>query len=409
MKRTEFYEVAVKSGFYGIETSGLSGKKDNVRKYWEDTFIRVAVRSAIQDLVASREGLRIIDLGSGSGEGYDLLTHIPPSHPVKSSDPFVVREDQIRVYEGVDISPGMVAQGRANYQGKPNVRFMEADLSKGFLRQDEPPYDVYFSSYCSLSHLSQVGLERLSTQILAHAGKGSIIVYDVYGRCSPEWPGYWNRTAAHPLPYTMAYLLPLEQQDPVKIDWFPVTFWSGEELERTIRRAAVATGKTISVLVRKDRSVLVGRHMDTALFKPQRLQLRTQVNRLFDRGYRGDVEGMRPDVAYLDKERQEHPDAWARIFAYYRQWIAVVDVLEALMQDANDVVKQVIESSEGGLSEELKMLAWLYRNADRFPVSDFWASVMGPQVACVLRNLEYNLPDGIGCGHSLLCVVRVDE
>jgi len=55
------------------------------------------------------------------------------------------------------------------------------------------------------------------------------------------------------------------------------------------------------------------------------------------------------------------------------------------------------------------MLAWLYRNADRFLVVDFWASVMGPQVACVLRNLEFSLPQGLGCGHGLFCVVEVEK
>ena len=49
------------------------------------------------------------------------------------------------------------------------------------------------------------------------------------------------------------------------------------------------------------------------------------------------------------------------------------------------------------------------RNADRFPVFDFWASIMRPQVACVLRNHELNLPDGLGCGHSLFCVVEIQK
>jgi len=55
------------------------------------------------------------------------------------------------------------------------------------------------------------------------------------------------------------------------------------------------------------------------------------------------------------------------------------------------------------------MLAWIFRNAARFPVVDFWASVMGPQVACVLRNLEFLLPRGLGCGHGLLCVVEITD
>ncbi len=80
----------------------------------------------------------------------------------------------------------------------------------------------------------------------------------------------------------------------------------------------------------------------------------------------------------------------------------------ALIENNNNMIKELIESSDDELSEELKMLAWLYRNNQRFPVDNFWASVMGPQLACVLRNLELNLPEGIGCGHGLFCIVEIN-
>ena len=90
MRRTEFYEAAVKAGFYGLERSGLFGKKDNVRKYWEDVFIKAAIRPALEPLLAATDRLRILDLGAGSGEGLELLTHIPSARPVKSMHPFVL-------------------------------------------------------------------------------------------------------------------------------------------------------------------------------------------------------------------------------------------------------------------------------------------------------------------------------
>jgi SAM-dependent methyltransferase len=121
MRRTEFFEAAVKAGFYGIERGGLFGKKDNVRKYWEDAFIKAAIRPSIEGLLAEHRRLRIVDLGAGSGEGLELLAHIPPSEPIKTRVPFVLDNPQIEVYHGVDISPAMVEQGRANYQNFPMV------------------------------------------------------------------------------------------------------------------------------------------------------------------------------------------------------------------------------------------------------------------------------------------------
>jgi SAM-dependent methyltransferase len=409
MRRTEFYEAAVKAGFYGLERGGMFGKKDNVRKYWEDVFIKAAIRPALEPLLAATDRLRILDLGAGSGEGLELLTHIPSTRPVKAANPFVLPEDRIEAYEGVDLSPAMVAQGRANYQAKPYARFLEADLCEGFPRLEEPPFHVYFSSYGSLSHLTVAEMERLSQQIFTHAASGSVMVYDVYGRLSPEWPIFWDHSAEEPLPYNMAYLLPPDEQDPETVDWFKVTFWTADELVRTIQRASAAAGTRVNVLTLKDRSLLVGRHMDTCFFKPVRFAVRNQVNRLFDRDYRGQTEGLQLDLSYLAGGRSLFRAAVQRIHAYHGTWSCVTGTLEALMQGDNARVRQEIESRPEALAEDLKMLAWLYRNADRFPVFDFWASVMGPQVACVLRNQEINLPDGLGCGHSLFCVVEIKK
>jgi SAM-dependent methyltransferase len=407
MRRTEFYETAVKAGYYGVERSGVFGKKDNVRKYWEDVSIKATVRPALESLLAQTAKLRIMDLGAGSGEGLELLTHVPPSRPVRSSHPFLLTEDRLEVYEGVDLSPAMVAQGRENYADRRQVHFVEADLSEGLPLSQEPPFHVYFSSYCSLSHLTAGQLEQLSAQIFAHAANGSLVVYDVHGRYSPEWPVHWSRSAREQLPYSMGYLLPPAAQDPRTVEWFHVTYWTPQELVETIRRAAAASGTHVQVLTLKDRSILVGRHMDTGFFKPVRLAVRSQVNHLFDRDYRGDAAGLTLDLGYLADYRSASPEADRRLRDYHSSWSAVIRTLEALMRTDNGRVRESIESSPPALTEDLKRLAWLYRNADRFPVLDFWASIMGPQVACVLRNLELNLPDGLGCGHSLVCLVAV--
>ena len=102
MPRTEFYEIAVKRGFYGVGESGLFGKKDNVRKFWEDVFIKMSIRPAIEQILEYKDKIRIVDLGCGSGEGFELLTHIPPSTPVKTTNKeFVITEGDIEIYKGL--------------------------------------------------------------------------------------------------------------------------------------------------------------------------------------------------------------------------------------------------------------------------------------------------------------------
>ncbi|HUS44786.1 MAG TPA: class I SAM-dependent methyltransferase [Phycisphaerae bacterium] len=361
-------------------------------------------------LLAEKGALRIVDLGAGSGEGLELLTHISiPAKAAGLATHFVLSDDQIAAYVGVDISPAMVERGRANYPGRANVRFEEADLGDGFPLEKEAPFDIYFSSYSSLSHITYAELAALTHQIMQHARGRAYLVYDLFGRFSPEWPPYWAADALAQRPYNMAYLLRPEERTAERIENFPVTYWSAAELEALVAEAAHATGRCAAVAVLKDRSILVGRHMDTGLFNGHPRDIRRAVNCLFERDYRGDVVHLGVDLEFLDDSRDVRPEAHERIRQHHADWMIVVDTYAALAASDNAAVKRLIESARPDLSEELKMLAWVFRNAARFPVVDFWASVMGPQVACVLRNLEYALPRGLGCGHGLLAVVEVTD
>ncbi len=410
MRKTEFFEAAVKQGFYGVGSSGLFGKRDNVRKYWEDVSIKITVRPAIERILEQKQKIRIVDLGCGSGEGMELLTHIANSTHVKTvHKEFLISENDIEIYKGVDISPAMVEQGKQNYAGLPQVEFIRGDLSEGFPFIKDDPYDIYFSSYASLSHLSSEELEHLTQQIFSHIDNHGYFVFDLYGRYSPEWPKYWDKDCSEPLPYNMGYLLPPEERKPEKIEYFDVMYWGSSELISLIESTAKSTKRKTEIVTMHDRSIFVGRHMDTSFFKEQNHQTRLAVNRLFDRDYRGQIDNLNFDISYLEKVKDTQPQAWTRISDYYKQWQTVINTLHALMSTNKPEVKRIIETAPESLAEELKMLAWLYRNADRFPVFDFWASVMGPQVACVLRNLEFSLPQGLGCGHGLFCVVEVQK
>ena len=408
MLKTEFYETAVQRGFYGTERSGLYGKKDNVRKYWEDVFIKLSIRPALEHILQQKEKIRVLDLGCGGGEGIELLTHIPPHDPLTTRHKdFLLTKADLELYKGIDISPAMINQGKENYPNYPQIQFLQADLGKGFPCTTDAPYDIYFSSYSSLSHLTYQELQQLTRQIFTHVGERGYMVFDLHGRFSPQWPKYWGASCQRQLPYNMAYLLPPDEQVPENFDWFNLTYWSGEELIQLIESTARATHRTAQILTIQDRSILVGRHMDTCIFKPERHYFRRQVNRLFDLDYRGELNKLDADLDYLNDVKDIHPQAWQRIVEYGRQWQKVVCMVQLLMSSKNAEVKKFIESQTELIAEELKMLAWLYRNAERFPVVDFWASIMGPQVACVLRNLELNLPRGLGCGHGLFCLVEI--
>jgi len=90
----------------------------------------------------------------------------------------------------------MVEQDRTNYRGHDAIDFRQADLGAGFALVDEPPFDLYFSSYSSLSHIAHDRLRYLTEDIFRHAGDTAYLVFDLFGRLSLEWPGYWGAAAS---------------------------------------------------------------------------------------------------------------------------------------------------------------------------------------------------------------------
>lgn len=405
--KTEFFDFAAKSGFYGIERNNIYGKKDNARKYWEDIFIKLHLRDDLKRIAGSKSHLRIFDSGCGSGEGYELITHIPSgTADYEGHGEFIPVTRRLELYHGFDVSESMLEQGRHNYRGKKKLQFSHADLSEGFPAFDEKPFDIYLSSYSSLSHLTYDELFRYSRQMTEHAPSGAVIFYDMLGRFSPEWPLYWKESARKMLPYNMAYLVKEEERTEENINAYNMSYWGGEEIRQLLQKAADSCGKKVEIDI-KDRSVFIGRHMDTGIFNGHKCSYRKHVNFIFDRDYRGKIKEMDIDLSFLDKYKDDAPEAHARINSYAADWNAVTRFATALLENDAERIKSMIETAPAYLGEDFKMLAWLFRNSSRFPVVDFWSSIIGPQIGCILRNLEYDLPQGLGCGHGLQCLVRI--
>jgi hypothetical protein len=96
-----------------------------------------------------------------------------------------------------------------------------------------------------------------------------------------------------------------------------------------------------------------------------------------------------------------------RLNHYTRQWKYIISSIGSLADSNRAVMNSVLQNIDASPAEDLDILSWLYRNALRFPVTDFWASVMGPQTACVIRNLELGYKNTAGCGHGLFCIIEV--
>ena len=108
MTELDAYNEALQSGQYQ-KPAGLLGKYDNVRRFWEDEELGLYLRPYLEKLVARKkersERLRVMDLGCGSGDGFELLTSINRSNsPVSEHNTTIVQPDVLELYNGIDIN-----------------------------------------------------------------------------------------------------------------------------------------------------------------------------------------------------------------------------------------------------------------------------------------------------------------
>ena len=408
--RAEFYETAVSIGYYGSEASGLSGRKDYVRKFWEDIVIKMACRPYIEKIVSTAKSVRILDMGSGSGDGYELLTHIPCSSQKDNvGSDFILMPSNVEEYNGIDINKQELERGKLKYPQNPNIKFEYANLENGLPSNilDGKSYDIYLSTYGSLSFLEPGQLENLLLQIFNHSHSGSVLVFDVLGKFCPAWPKYWSQTKTM-LPYSFSYLELNGKKNYHNVEWIDLAFWSIEGLKNHLLSAASKAGVKLESISFTDRSIFVGRLIDSGLLSNKPLPYRYQVNRLLDNDERAEVRHLKIELDHLDKFKNINGKVWDRLTDYQRQWNRIIILLEALVHRDDLQVKNFLENTDiEVMSDELKFLTWLFRNADRFPVVDFWASVIDPQIAIILRNIEMSYPDAVGCGHSLICAMEI--
>lgn len=406
------YTEAVKRGDYDINTGGLRGKYDNVRTYWEDQLTRLVLRPYLTDMMRRKQRVgakvRIADLGCGAGQGYELLTRIDQQDlDLALHHQRVINKQDIECYLGLDLSHAMVARGNELYEENPTVQFVQGDLCDGLgPAQKQAPFDIYYSAYGSLSHLDTPDLTRLLVEIARHGRNGSLVVLDLLGRYSLEWPGYWSAhtDAEKYADYSMSYL----QADwglAEDVEHFPIRYWTGAEIDELVAEVRATSGVSMEILKKYDRSLLVGRHVDTREFNPHLKPIRRMVNRLHEDYQRTELSRLHFDTALpphpdpaINAFFTELTDSWNTLVAFFERRlqgnIALIDMegwgdFSPPLQFALMTVDRVINDA-----------AWMWYGDPR-------ANILEPQLGYALRSLEHRLQRGLGCGHGLLVLLQV--
>lgn len=418
----EAYSEAVKSGLYA-KRSGLVGKYDNVRRHWEDEitrhFIYPYVRGLLDRCQHSMRRLRIIDLGCGSADGYELLMGIRDREAgLHQSKVDLLSEDRVGLYKGVDLSADLLQQARSIYSHNPKVSFEQGDFTKGLsLKKDEKPYDLYFSSYGTFSHHNDDDtLVQMLADIAGSCQDYCLIVGDWLGRYSYEWQTLWTNDLNdnRNMDYVVSYIYNKEEREQRQneLQHLQLRLMSRQEIDAVVSQAGKRAGVEIKPLMFFDRSVFTGRHMDTAEYNPYAQPLREAVNSLHEPNVRTNLSTL--IVNYVPKAGFDF------INSYFERlqmcWNTLVSYCQALMEaydpDAR-TLKAELPAVPATYPAELRQMmermrqvvegaGWLNTGLPR-------ENVIEPQLGYALRYLVSRLQQGQGCGHGLVGIFEVNK
>ncbi len=416
MEADQAYLEAIQHGRYSEKVKGLRCKYDHVRIQFEDFITAYYLRPYLEEMMEQKlngeenEGLRFFDLGCGTGDGYELLCKMAGDTKLAEFDTRLIQEDMVQQYKGIDLNIALLKEARELFGHYENVDFCKGNFSEGLpLEEGEEPYDLYFTSYGTLSHCNDEELERLFIDIAKHGRDGSLILGDFIGRYSYEWQDTWTvQPEEQPfIDYKINYLYAEEQRDEVDVSSFPLRLMSPVELDQIIDDASRKSGVRLEVLKYFDRSLFIGRHIETGTYNGNPQPLRLMVSSLFERGLRTYFPDLK--VSFQPKEGFKHVNEALQVLA--DSWNSLLDYTMLLMEHYDDGEELLPYPPQ----TDIKSLEKAYRvmrqtlEGSRGLYGDIRADLIEAQLGYALRSLEMGLQNGTGVGHGLVAVIRVNK
>jgi SAM-dependent methyltransferase len=418
MSERTAYTQAFHTGKYDKAT-GLIGKYDNVRRFWEDQVTATFLRPALNDLMERKskrlERVRVLDLGCGSGDGYDLIMGVTTKDPgIYEYITAALTEDMLKDYVGLDINEDLLKQAEDYYGGNPKMRFMQGDLSRGLtpeIMNDEPPFDFYFNSFGTLSHFNSDQCVKLVADICRHAPERALFMGDWLGRYTIEWQDLWHHPVNEEyfMDYRISYIYPEEERATAEVASFPLKLVCRDEIQDIIQRASQESGVEMRPLVYFDRSLFIGRHLDTGDYNKNCPKLRGPVNALFESYVRTDLETLLVD--YIPRQGFDLLNNFFEMFfmscnalvKYTMHLLGEYDCDTAELCSVPDILPfypQPLKEAMDTMRKIVEGVGWL-------KWGDVRANVIESVLGFALRKLEMELQPGTGMGHGLVGIFEI--
>jgi len=413
MDADKAYQEAIRHGRYSEHVKSLRGKYDHVRTQFEDFITKYYLRPYVEEILKTKankigEGLRFYDLGCGTGDGYELLSNMARGARLSQFDTRLIKDEMMDQYKGIDLSIELLKEAENLFGDYDHVNFCKGDFSNGLpLDEGEEPYDLYFTSYGTLSHCTNEELEKLFVDMGKHGNNGSLILADFIGRYSYEWQNLWTHDPEEVsyIDYVINYLYAEGDRDNVELSSFSLRLMTPAEVFRILESAAQKAGVELKVLRFFDRSLFVGRHIETGTYNGNPQPLRLMVSSLFERGLRTYFPDLKVD--YRPKEGfdwqngalQRLADSWNALVDYTMVLMEHYDSDEELLPYPPQTDIKPLEKAYRVMRQSLEGSKGLY--------GDIRADLIEAQLGYAIRSLEMNLQQGHGLGHGLVGIIQV--
>ncbi len=416
------YTEAVKSGLYA-KKSGRVGKYDNVRLYWEDEVTRFALRPHLQKLIdrsqALMRRLRIVDLGCGSADGYELLAGVRQRDAdLQQTEVDLLTDEILGVYKGVDLNDDLLEQAREIYGNRPKMIFEQGDFTRELPFDDgERPYDLYFTSFGTFSHHNDDATAvKLLADIAERVEDYCIIVCDWLGRYSYEWQDLWVTDPAElrNMDYVVSYIYEPEEREAKRdqLQHLTLRLMSRREAEDIVGQASEAAGVKINPVGWVDRGIMTGRHVDTGEYNKHARPLRRAVNSLHEINHRTELDDLlfnyvpKAGFPFLNDYFEHLQMCWNTLVQYTKHLLQSYDAQKRTFEPPEPPQPASHPPAVRDMMERMKLVVeangWLRYGLPR-------ENIIEPQLGYALRYLVHSLQDGQGCAHGLLGIFEVDK
>lgn len=209
--------------------------------------------------------------------------------------------------------------------------------------------------------------------------------------------------------YQISYIYPDGAMESTDVSSFPLRLMTKDEIMKIIQQASQESGVQIKPVTFFDRSICVGRHMDTAAYNEHAPTLRRPVNSLFEDYSRTDLSTLLVD--YVPRHGFGHLNAFFEMF--FLSCNALVEYTMELLSNY-DVEKgellrvpEVLPTYPEPLKVAMATMRRLIEGVGWLTSGDIRANVIEPQLGYMLRKLEMELQPRIGVGHSLVGIFEI--